>query len=72
MLLRPPQYNRTKDLEERKDHWNKMTKRGHEIVILVLRQRDLDLTKTDLIDVWVRRSLGMIVISLLYHGIGGM
>ena len=72
MLLRPPQYNRMKDLEERKDHWNKTTRREHEIAILVLHQRDLDLTKTDLIDVWVRRSLGMIVIYLLYRGTGGM
>ena len=71
MLLRPSQYNRTKDLEERKDHWNKMTRRGQEIVILVLHQKDLDLTKTDLIDVWVRLSLEMIVTSLLYRGIDG-
>ena len=72
MLLRPPQYNRTKDLEERKDRWNKMTKRGHEIVIPVLHRRAHDLPRTDLIDVWVRLNLGMIVISLLYRGIDGM
>lgn len=72
MLLRPPQYNRTKDLVERKEHWNKMTRREQEIVNLVLHQRDLDLTKTDLIDVWVRLSLGMKVISLLYRGIDGI
>lgn len=72
MLLRPSQYNLTKDLVERKDHWNKMTRREQEIVILVLHQRDLDLTKTDLIDVWVRLSLGMTIISLLYRGIDGI
>jgi hypothetical protein len=72
MLLRPPQYNRTRDLEERKDRWNKMTRKEQEIVILALHQRDLDLTKTDLIDVWVRLSQGVIVITLLHRGIDGI
>lgn len=49
-----------------------MTRRGHEIVVPVLHRRAPDLPRTDLIDVWVRLSLGLIVISLLYRGIDGM
>ena len=69
MLSRPFQYNHIKDLEERKDHWNRTSKSGQEIVTLVLHQRDLDLVKTDLIDEWDRLSPGMTATFLLYHGI---
>lgn len=72
MLSRPSQYNRTKGVEERKDHWNRTRKSGQEIVILVLHQRDLDLVKTDLIDEWVPLSPGMTATSLLYRGIDGI
>jgi hypothetical protein len=61
-----------RDLEERKDHWSRTTRREQEIVTLVLHQRDPDLIKTDLIDVWVRLNPGMIATCLLYRGINGI